>query len=201
EAALAEWTGATPRVVSLAPRTVTDVLSGFARLGRELDAGDAGHALQARCLERMERVAGRSHGVERPRVACLEWLDPPMGAGNWMPELVTMAGGEPLFGEPGEHSPWLEWPALVDADPDVIVVVPCGFDLARSEAEMPALAARPGWTELRAVRQGRVFLADGNAYFNRPGPRIADSLEILAEILHPGRFPARLRGAAWRPLA
>jgi iron complex transport system substrate-binding protein len=122
-----------------------------------------------------------------------------MGAGNWMPELVAMAGGEPLFGEAGEHSPWLAWESLREADPDVIVVVPCGFDLARTEAEMASLTARPGWNDLRAVRRERVAIVDGHRYFNRPGPRLVDSLEILAEILHPERFPARRRDAAWRP--
>jgi len=199
EAALAEWTGRRPRVVSVEPRTVTDVVSGFGRLGQALGVPAAGRALQARCLERMEAIAARSHGTTRPRVACLEWIDPLMGAGNWMPELVGLAGGEPLFGEAGAHSPWLDWAELREADPDVLVVLPCGFDLERTAAEMGPLVARPGFEALRAVRKGRVHLVDGNQYFNRPGPRLVESLEILAEILHPDRFPARHRGRGWRP--
>jgi len=202
EAAVAEWLGAAPRVVSVAPRTVTDVISGFGRLGEALGVPDAGWALSSRCLAALEEIAARTHGVaRRPRVACLEWIDPPMGAGNWMPELVAMAGGEPLFGEAGEHSPWLDWDALRAADPEVIVVLPCGFDLARTRAEAGSLGARPGWQALAAVRTGRVYLVDGNQYFNRPGPRLVDSLAILTELLHPDRFPARHRGPAWEPLS
>jgi iron complex transport system substrate-binding protein len=118
-----------------------------------------------------------------------------------MPELIALAGGENLFGETGRHSPWLEWEALRAADPDLIVVLPCGFDLARTRREMAPLAAQPGWSELRAVREGRVFLADGNSFFNRPGPRLVESLEILAEILHPAAFPVRHRGTGWEPYA
>jgi iron complex transport system substrate-binding protein len=202
QGAVAEWTGGAPRVLSVAPRTVTDVISGFARLGEALEVADAGWALTSRCLAALEEIAARTHAVgRRPRVACLEWIDPPMGAGNWMPELVAMAGGEPLFGEAGEHSPWLEWDRLCAADPDVIVVLPCGFDLARTRAETAALAARPGWEALAAVRAGRVYVADGNQYFNRPGPRLVDSLSILAEMLHPDRFPPRHRGTAWEALS
>ena len=127
----------------------------------------------------------------RPRVALIEWIDPLMAGGNWMPELVEMAGGENLFGQAGQHSPWLQWDELIAADPDVIVVHPCGFDIPRSLQDMPLLADRPGWRDLKAVREARVFVADGNHYFNRPGPRIVESLEILAEILHPELFAAR----------
>ena len=108
-----------------------------------------------------------------------------------MPELVEMAGGENLFGQAGQHSPWLQWDELVAADPDVIVVHPCGFDIPHSLQDMPLLAHRPGWRDLKAVREARVVVADGNHYFNRPGPRIVESLEILAEILHPELFAAR----------
>lgn len=201
EAALAEWVGGRPRIVSVEPKTVTDVISGFGRLGEALGATKAGHALTARCLMRFEEIAGRTHGVvQRPRVACLEWIDPLMGAGNWMPELVEMAGGVALFGSAGEHSPWIEWAELREADPDVLFFLPCGFDLARTRRELADVVERPEFAEPRAVREGRVFLADGNQYFNRPGPRLVESLEILTEILHPGRFTPRHRGEGWQPL-
>ena len=100
-----------------------------------------------------------------------------------------MAGGENLFGAAGKHSPWMDWRALVAADPDIILVLPCGFDIDRGTREMAALTARPDWSDLRAVRDDRVFVLDGNQYFNRPGPRLANSLEILAELLHPESFP------------
>jgi iron complex transport system substrate-binding protein len=120
-----------------------------------------------------------------------------MAAGNWVPELVDLAGGKNLFGKPGLHSPWMNWQELADSDPDVIVSMPCGFDLARTREEMYWLTGRPEWNKLRAVRSGTVYLADGNQYLNRPGPRIVESLEILAEILHPDLFPPRLQGIAW----
>jgi len=120
-----------------------------------------------------------------------------MSAGNWMPELVELAGGVPLFGEAGKHSPWLEWRDVVAADPDVVIVSPCGFGIARTLEEMPILEALPGWKNLRAVRALRVFVADGNAYFHRPGPRLVESLEILAEILHPERFQFGHEGTGW----
>ncbi|MBM3572533.1 MAG: cobalamin-binding protein, partial [Alphaproteobacteria bacterium] len=154
-------------------------------------------SLQARMAETARRAR---HAATRPRIACIEWIEPLMAAGNWVPELVEMAGGENLFGAAGRHSPWMSWDQLVAADPDVIAVMPCGFDLARCRAEMLALTCRRGWRDLEAVRAGRVFVTDGNQYFNRPGPRLAESLEILAELLHPGIFPARHGGAAWQAL-
>ena len=108
-----------------------------------------------------------------------------------------MAGGANLFGEAGQHAPWLTWDQLVAADPDVIVALPCGWDIAKARQELPALAGRPEWPRLRAVRNQRVYLTDGNQYFNRPGPRLVDSLEILAEILHPDIFHFGHKGTGW----
>ncbi len=150
----------------------------------------------------MAAIAGRPRAsVPRPRVATIEWLSPLMAAGNWMPELVEMAGGVDLFGEAGRHSAWLEWEALASADPDVLLVFPCGFSLERVEKEVGLLTERPGWDRLSAVRAGRVYLCEANQYFNRPGPRLAETLEILAEILHPGTFAFGHEGSAWKRLA
>ena len=134
----------------------------------------------------------------RPSVACIEWIDPLMAAGNWMPELVDMAGGRNTFGVAGQHSPWMKFEELAAQDPDVILLMPCGFSMERTAAEMRSLGERPEWPGLKAIRTGRVYLADGNQYFNRPGPRIADSLEILAEILHPEVFRFGHEGSGWR---
>jgi iron complex transport system substrate-binding protein len=123
-----------------------------------------------------------------------------MAAGNWMPELVEMAGGTNLFGEVGQHSPWMKFEELVADDPDVILVAPCGFAIPRAVAEINLLTDRPEWSNLKAVRKGRVFIADGNQYFNRPGPRIVESLEILAEILHPELFRFGHEGSGWQPI-
>jgi iron complex transport system substrate-binding protein len=137
---------------------------------------------------------------ERPSVVCLEWLDPLMVAGTWVPELVRLAGGHDCLGADGAHATTVAWEAVVEADPEVLVLMPCGFDIARCRAELPALTGRPGWADLRAVRARRVAVTDGNQFFNRPGPRIVESLEILLEILHPARFAFGHEGEGWQPL-
>ena len=121
-----------------------------------------------------------------------------MAAGNWVPELVQLAGGQSAFGEPGAHAPWITWDALAQANPDVLALMPCGFSMSRIEEEMPILTANPVWPTLKAVQQGHVYLTDGNQYFNRPGPRLIESLEILAEIFYPTRFNFGHEGIGWR---
>jgi iron complex transport system substrate-binding protein len=121
-----------------------------------------------------------------------------MAAGNWMPTLIELAGGIPVLGEAGKHSAWIDWDDLIASDPDVIVVMPCGFHIADSERDWDLLASHPAWETLRAVRDGRVFIVDGNQFFNRPGPRLVDSLEILAEILHPTRFHFGHGNVGWK---
>jgi iron complex transport system substrate-binding protein len=154
---------------------------------------------------RVEGIAARarahndSSGV-LPRVACIEWIEPLMAAGNWIPELVALAGGMDIFGVAGAHAPWIDAAALAEVDPDVIVVMPCGFGIDRVAEEIKALEAQPFWSELRAVRNAKVALVDANHYFSRPGPRLVDSLEILAEILHPEVFDFGHAGRGWRPL-
>lgn len=202
ETALAQWLGERPSVVSLRPATLGDVFDDVQRVADALGEGDRGRTVVRELSERITEVGERTAGMrKRPRVACVEWIDPLMAAGNWMPELVTLAGGESIFGAIGRHSPWIEWEELRAADPDTIVVLPCGFDLARTRAEMPPLMAQPGFAGLRAVRDGRVFLVDGNQYFNRPGPRLVESLTLLTEMLHPETFGTAHRGSAWAPLA
>jgi len=192
ELAMCDWSGRAAKIVSLKPDRLADIWEGIRQVARALECESKGESVVAELTARMQAIAEVSATARYlPRVASIEWIDPLMAGGNWMPELVEMAGGENLFGQAGQHSPWLEWDEFVAADPDVIVVHPCGFDIAHSLQDMPLLAHRPGWRDLRAVREARVFVADGNHYFNRPGPRIVESLEILAEILHPELFAAR----------
>jgi iron complex transport system substrate-binding protein len=198
EAALADWTGARPRIVALAPNGLQDVLADIERVALALGVPERGLAMTARMRARIDAIAERAATLRpRPRVAAIEWIEPLMAAGNWVPEMIAIAGGTNLFGEAGRHSPWMEWRDLVAADPDIILVLPCGFDIERSTRELPVLTAKPEWPRLRAVRTGAVFVADGNQYFNRPGPRLVESLEILAELLHPEAFPARHAGTGW----
>jgi iron complex transport system substrate-binding protein len=198
EVALAEWTGGRPRVVSLHPRSLGDAFADFQRVAASLGDAERGERVAAGLANRIADVGERTGRLrERPRVVCIEWIDPPMAAGHWMPELVTLAGGRALLAETASPSPWITLAELAAADPDAIVVLPCGFDLARTRRELPALATRPEWLALRAVREGRAFLADGHALMNRPGPRLVESLEVLAEILHPEEFAPRHRGRWW----
>jgi iron complex transport system substrate-binding protein len=198
EVALASWLGERPAILSLSPSTLDAVWDDIRRAGSMLGASARGERVASALSAQVDALANRTRAIpDKPRVACVEWIDPLMAAGNWMPEMVGIAGGENLFGEAGNHSPWFSWSDLRSADPDVIVVLPCGFDLARTRAEMGPLAGQPGFADLRAVRDGRVYLVDGNQYFNRPGPRLAESAALLAEILHPTRFGTAHAGIAW----
>ena len=194
-----------PQVISLQPNTLAEVWADIRRVAQAV-LGSAGippaEAAIAALSQRVEAVkAAIAPQTHRPRVACIEWPDPLMGAGNWIPELVTLAGGDPCFGTVGQHSPWLSWSELLAADPDIIILMPCGYDLPRTRTEAQPLINHPQWPDLAAVRQGQVYVTDGNQYFNRPGPRLVDSLEILAEILHPEAVkPHRYRGNGWQPL-
>jgi iron complex transport system substrate-binding protein len=201
EAATCTWTGRPVQIVSLKPDSLADAYADIRRVASALGSPDAGAALEHAMRQRIAAVGAdlgrRPHPRPRPRVAFIEWVEPPMAGGNWMPDLVEAAGGTNLLGVAGKRSDWLQWPDLLAADPDAIVVAPCGYDLARCLAELPLLRAKPGWAKLAAVRSGRVYFADGNAYFNRPGPRLADTVEILAEMLHPDVAPPRHEGTAW----
>lgn len=184
-----------PRVVALQPNCLDDVWSDVQRVGAAAQVEDFAKQRLHEWQTRMHEIAARANSWgRRPTVACIEWIEPLMACGNWMPELVVRAGGQNLFGEAGRHSPPITWGDLVRADPDVIFVAPCGFDLSRTRREMAVLTARPEWPKLRAVRNGRVWIADGNAYFNRPGPRLVESLEMLAEAINPGAFAFGHRG-------
>ena len=202
ERSLADWVASRPHLVSLEPNALADVWGDIHHVAAALGVPERGAALVTQLQERIATVAERARGLPtRPTVACLEWIDPLMAAGNWVPELVALAGGTNLFGEAGRHSPWMTWPELVASDPDLIVVLPCGFDIARSRQEVPALTQRPAWRTLRAVQAGRVYLTDGNQYFNRPGPRLVESLELLAELLHPMTFRFGHEGTGWERAA
>jgi len=199
EQAVCEWIDSRPRIVSLEPYALADVWRDIATVAAALGDPERGDELVAHLRGRIDGIVARARRLgERPSVAVVEWIDPLMAAGNWMPELVEMAGGVSLFGEAGKHSPWMTIEELAHRDPDWILVIPCGFDLERTRADMPALQAQPRWRGLRAVRERRVVLGDGNQYFNRPGPRLVESLEILAEILHPGAFDFGHRGSGWQ---
>jgi iron complex transport system substrate-binding protein len=198
EQAVCEFTGSRPQVVSLEPNALADIWRDIQRVADALGVRAQGEALNDNLQSRMEAIVQGARRIDyRPRVALIEWIEPLMAAGNWMPELVEMAGGINLFGEAGKHSPWMTWEELAASDPDIIIVTPCGFDIARTLEEMPLLSARKEWAALKAVKEKQVFVADGNQYFNRPGPRVAESLEILAELFHPKVFQFGHHGSGW----
>jgi iron complex transport system substrate-binding protein len=199
EQAVCTWLDSRPQIVSLAPDGLGDVWAGMIQVAEALGVPERGTTLVEGLQARMRAIKTKTGEItNRPTVACIEWIEPLMASGNWMPDLVMMAGGVNLFGESGKHAPWLTWEDLVNRDPEVILVLPCGFDIPRTREEMPSLTRRPGWESLRAVRSGRVYLMDGNQFFNRPGPRLVESLEILAEVLHPSLFSFGHEGTGWK---
>jgi iron complex transport system substrate-binding protein len=193
------------RVCSLHPGDLDDVRRDFRKVAAALDAPERGEGVVAAFEERLAEVRARfdASGAEPLRVVLLEWLAPPMVAGGWMPELAIVAGAHPLIVEAPGRFVEADWKDVAAADPDVVIILPCGFDVRRTLRELEDPSVATGLRRIRAVREGRCFVLDGNAYFNRPGPRLADSAGLLASVLHPPVFAeARERypgaWAAWR---
>ncbi len=201
EKAVAQLTHSSPQIISLQPSTLQDLWGDIERVSHTfgVDSVEILENLEARVRICKRRLQGLSL-AEMPKVACIEWTDPLMTAANWVPELINLAGGQPLFSLMGKPATHVKWETLVASNPDVIIFMPCGFDLQRTQLETDVLTQRPEWKKLHAVQSGRVFITDGNAYFNRPGPRLVDSLEILAEILHPDIFDYGYKGTGWKVL-
>jgi iron complex transport system substrate-binding protein len=185
-----------PRVLNLEPRRLADIFHNIAQVAEAMGHPERAGPVVRGLQERVRAVEeGSARAGERPSVLLMEWAEPPYCSGHWGPELVELAGGRDLLGRKGEDSVRVPWEAVLEADPEVIVLACCGHPVERTLKDLPLLEARPGWASLRAVRAGRVHVADGSAYFSRPGPRVVDSLEILAEAIHPelwpGTFPHR----------
>ena len=181
-----------PDVVSLDPHSLADVLDDIARVGALLGLDGAARRLRSDLERRLEAVARAVSGRRRPRVAALEWLDPLFAGGHWVPEVIAAAGGEDCLAHPGDPSRRLAWSELAELDPDVVVAMPCGYDVAGTELQITAIAGRAEWRALRAVREGRVIAVDANGCFSRPGPRLIDGIESLAAALHPTATPRPL---------
>jgi iron complex transport system substrate-binding protein len=191
--------GLQPRVVSLTPYRLDDVWEDVVRVGKVLGRQARAEMLVKGYRQRLEYLsAATATGGKRPRVALLEWLDPLMGAGNWVPELVAAAGGEPLFGEIGQHSPWVSWDELHAADPDILVLAPCGYTLERTMVDVALLQRHPIWHSLRAVQNDRVYAIDGNAYLLRSGPRLVDSAEVLGRVFWGEKLGLEVDTRAWK---
>src|SRR6266851_1864703 len=189
------------RLLSLHPHALSDVFEDIRRIGEATKTSErAKHELE-RLSERLARVAERLARIpRRPRVAALEWLDPIMASGHWVVEMIARAGGTDFLGRAGAPSVCVSWEEVARYAPEVVVLMPCGFDVERGARDAGRLAGLPGWESLPAVASGEVYAVDGSAYFNRSGPRLVDGVEILAEILHPEVFPRRERPEDYRRL-
>jgi iron complex transport system substrate-binding protein len=186
------------QIISLQPDSLDAIFDNIREVAGALNSVDAGHELLEELQERVDIIRHKLRFIEKkPTVACIEWLDPLMTSGNWVPELVTIAGGTPVLSETGKHSPYVDWKDLREQDPEVIVVMACGFSVERTLKEISTLLQLVGFADLQAVKNKRFYIADGNQYFNRPGPRIVDSIEILAEIINPKQFIFGYEGEGW----
>jgi len=197
--ALHDMLGSSPALISLGAQDISGIWEDMTRLAEGLGQQTTGQAFLEQAHQRIGDISDRSrHQPSPPTVTCIEWMEPLMAAGNWVPELVHLAGGQSVFGQPGKHASWITWEALAASDPDILVLMPCGFSMARIQEELPVMTSHPLWSQLRAVQLRKVYLTDGNQFFNRPGPCLVESLEILAEIFHPAHFQFGHEGQGWR---
>jgi len=191
-----------PKIISLAPAGLFDVLHDIELVGDAAGKRTEAEILLRELRRRIENVREKASSSSlRPRVACLEWLEPIYNAGHWVPEMVDLAGGIDGLGKKGEPSKEITWDTVQTFAPEVVIVMPCGFDIQRTLSESSLLYQLEGWSDLPAVRNGRVFAVNGSAYFNRSGPRLVDGLEILAQIIHPEIFPWQAPADAARKIA
>ena len=197
ESAVESLSGRKPKIISLQPNSLSDIWNDIEKVAKGLSVESKGIQLVKTLKDKAHELNQSVKELPIQTVACIEWIDPLMAAGNWVPTLVELAGGDNLFGEAGKHSPWMDFKALKDKDPEVIIVMSCGYNISKTIKEMKVLTDNPEWESLSAVKEERIYLTDGNQYFNRPGPRIIDSLEILMEILHEGKFDFSHHKSGW----
>jgi iron complex transport system substrate-binding protein len=189
EIALRDLTDKNVEVISLKPSTLDDILTDIKSVASVFDAESRAEVLVEQMEERINIIRHKLKFLEnKPKVACIEWLQPLMVAGNWTPGLVDIAGGKAILAEDGKHSPFVDFDQIVQEDPEIILVMPCGYSIPQTLKEINSLLELEGWSELNAVKNSRIYIADGNQYFNRSGPRIVDSIEILAEIINSKQF-------------
>ena len=184
ENALKNITGLSSRIISVEPNSVEDIFNDILTIAQILNVRNKGKELVELIKAKIDSTEKIVYQKSSPSVAAIEWIDPLMAAGNWVPQLIRVAGGKNLFGEASKHSPWMKYNDLVEQDPEIIIVMPCGYDIKKSLIEIKTLESKKGWGSLKAVRNRNVYITDGNQFFNRPGPRIIESLEILLEIIH-----------------
>lgn len=198
EEALEDYLNKESTIISLQPDSLDGIFNNIREVAAVLDVASKGEQLIEDLQERVDIVRHKLKFMEnKPTVACIEWLEPMMVSGNWVPALVSIAGGVTILAEDGKHSPYVKWENIQQQDAEVIIVMPCGFSIERTMKEVDLLLQLPGFAELKAVKNDRFYISDGNQYFNRPGPRIVDSIEILAEVIHPKQFIFGYEGNGW----
>ncbi len=202
EEVLTEELGYSPAIISFHPHSLQDFFDNFKDLAQLVDKVKEAEILLEDWNDRIDIIKHKVKFVKnRPRIVCIEWMEPLMTAGHWTPELLEFAGGENVLSEKYTNSSYISMEQLITADPDGIVIAPCGFDIARTKQELEVLFNQEAWRNLPAVQKGHVFIADGNAFFNRPGPRLIDTAEILAEILQVNQFYYGMEGQCWEQIA
>ena len=195
---VSKWTENQTKIISLVPKTLNDVWLDFDRVAKAMDVSESTSMINSEILERLGILKNKLKEVKKkPTVLCIEWIDPLMVAANWVPELVTIAGGINLLSERGSHSHSSSWENVLASNPDFIIIMPCGFSIKRTLEEINLLQNKTGWKNLKAVKNNKVYVVDGNQYFNRPGPRLIDSAEILAEIFHGEHIERQYFEDAW----
>lgn len=175
-------------IISVSPTNLSEVVGSVRTIADAIGASKEAGKLTAQMKSELKNIQGAVTDFYHPEVLALEWMDPLMSAGNWIPELIQLAGGYPVGAEAGQHSPSLKWQKVRQMDPPIITITPCGYSIEQTLSEISILTNREGWNQLSAVKNKQVFVMDGDHYFNRPGPRLVDSTKILAEILHPAKF-------------
>jgi iron complex transport system substrate-binding protein len=198
ELALSDLLDKECQIISLQPNGLDDVYRDIRMIADQLGVEKAGEELLELSEERINIIRHKLKFItEKPQVACIEWLSPLMIAGNWTPEIIEIGGGLPILTEAGKHSSYIDFQDIITADPDIILIMPCGFSIQRTLQEIGLLLDTPGWADLKAIRTQRVYIADGNQYFNRSGPRMTESIEIMAEIINPKQFIFGYEGNGW----
>lgn len=175
-------------IVSVSPTDLSSVVNAIRTIAQAIDAEDAAEQLTGQMKTKLQSIQQQTAKLRHPKVLPIEWMDPLMSGGNWIPELIQLAGGTPLGAEAGSHSPYMQWKDIHKYQPDIITIMPCGYTIEQTLSEISHLTDRSGWNQLQAVKNKQVYLADGNQYFNRPGPRLVESTQILGEIIHPSLF-------------
>ena len=194
---VSNWTLNQTEIISLEPNTLNEVWLGFDVIAKTMGAPESSSILKSEINENFKLLKNKLKGTDQPTVLCIEWIEPIMAAANWVPELVGLAGGKNVISVSGTDSNFCSWDEIKKTNPGIIIIMPCGFGIKRTLEDIHYLQNRKGWKELKAAKENKVFVVDGNQYFNRPGPRLLDSAEILAEIFHSDYFERKFSEEVW----